>query len=90
MIVFIGFCLIQLAAEILDFLLEEEENVVEVWYLLGWMYKLKGAGFEKNSKFYLESSLKVAKSVQYEDQAVLEHIKKMIEELGECKRHFIY
>ena len=44
---------LQDASEVLELLLDEEDEVVEVWYLLGWLNYLQGADCHTNARYYL-------------------------------------
>lgn len=52
-----------MAADILEMLLDEEDEVVEVWYLLGWLNNLRGDEYKANARFYLNRATEVSTMV---------------------------
>ena len=70
------------AIEVLELLLDEEDEVVETWYLLGWANYLQGEDYYSNARFYLQKGQKVAKQTQCEDEGLVKHIDELLEELG--------
>ncbi|KAK2177144.1 hypothetical protein NP493_616g01012 [Ridgeia piscesae] len=70
------------ASEVLELLLDEEDEVVEVWYLLGWLNYLQGADCHTNARYYLLKAQRVATKVGCEDEAILQHIDELVQELG--------
>jgi len=40
----------QLAVEVLETLLEENDEVVDVWYLIGWANHLLGEDYKENAR----------------------------------------
>eukprot|EP00088_Acartia_fossae_P065902 TRINITY_DN813_c0_g1_i1.p1 TRINITY_DN813_c0_g1~~TRINITY_DN813_c0_g1_i1.p1 ORF type:complete len:377 (-),score=93.86 TRINITY_DN813_c0_g1_i1:195-1325(-) len=74
------------AVKILDSLLEEDDEVVATWYLLGWTNYLRSKNENEylgNARFYLNKALEVNKKASTDDAQMLEHIKTLLEELGE-------
>ena len=71
-----------ISSQVLDGLIEEDEDVVDTWYLLGWLNKLR-ADFERtnatetkddlyegylgNARYYLNKSLKVQHKTPSDD-----------------------
>ena len=54
-------CVVQLAFEVLEGLLREDDEVVGVWYLMGWLHYLtKDAD---SARFYLEQMQTVCKAI---------------------------
>jgi len=72
----------ELASEILELLLDEEDEVVEVWYCLGWLNYMQGSDYQGNARFYLNKASEVAAKTKFDDEEVLKHVKTMLEELG--------
>lgn len=72
----------ELAAEILELLLDEEDQVVEVWYLLGWLNKLQGNDYSANARYYLARASDVSKKTGFDDMEVNKHIQELLDELG--------
>lgn len=71
------------ASEVLDGLVEEDDEVVDVWYLLGWLNYLRGGEFLGNARFYLVKAREVAAKVQFDDEDELRHIEEILKEIGE-------
>ena len=59
--------------EILELLLDEDDTIVETWYLLGWTNYLQGEDYYTNARFYLQKAKKVAKETQCEDEGITKH-----------------
>lgn len=50
----------QEASKVLESLLEEDDEVVEVWYLLGWSNYIRGEEeYKRNAQFYLRKAKEV-------------------------------
>lgn len=47
------------AVTVLEQLVEEDDEVIYVWYMLGWVNYLKGEEYYTNSKFYLRKAEEV-------------------------------
>jgi len=77
-----------LATKVLESLLEEDEEVVSTWYLLGWLNYLRSRSeveYEGNARFYLNKAARVHTVNPTDDQGVLDHIKELLTELGDEK-----
>ncbi|XP_005096442.1 probable assembly chaperone of rpl4 [Aplysia californica] len=70
------------ATEVLETLLDEDDEVPDVWYLLGWANYLHGKEYYSNSRHYLQKAKEVYVKVKYEDAELLGHIDELIQELG--------
>lgn len=70
------------ASSVLEGLVEEDDQVVEVWYLLGWLNYLRKADFEENSRFYLKKCKEVAGKCSTNDDAMMSHVDELLAELG--------
>lgn len=70
------------ASEILEFLLDESDEVVEVWYLLGLLNYLRGSDFKYNARHYLKKGLQLAEKLLFEDVEILDQMKELMAELG--------
>lgn len=70
------------ANTVLDGLVEEDDEVVDVWYLLGWLNYLRGGEFWGNARYYLNQAREVAHKVQFDDADELAHIEELLGELG--------
>lgn len=76
------------ATQILEGLLEEDDECVETWYLLGWLNRLRAIGpeaeegYNSNARFYLKRSKKVNTMNPTGDKEMVQHINEILEELG--------
>ncbi|KAM9308102.1 uncharacterized protein PAF06_012247 [Gastrophryne carolinensis] len=80
---------LELATEILECLLEEDDEVIQVWYLLGWVCYLQAKepeGEEEASKAsartYLRKAKKLYTKLRCDDLPLLEHVEQLLGELG--------
>ncbi|XP_064455312.1 uncharacterized protein LOC135366521 [Ornithodoros turicata] len=71
------------AGDILDGLVEEDDEVVDVWYLLGWLNYLRGEDYRGNARFYLNRAKEVAAKVQFDDEDEIRHIGELLAEIGD-------
>lgn len=55
----------QQATNILDGLVEEDDEVIEVWYILGWMNYIQGDEYKLNAHYYLKKAKKVINFILY-------------------------
>lgn len=81
----------EMATEVLEDLLEEDDEVVEVWYLLGWLFYLQldkqdltnnGVNFRKSAWTYLSKAKKLYVKLRCEDAPMFEHTEQLLAELG--------
>jgi tetratricopeptide (TPR) repeat protein len=72
----------EVAEEILGLLILEDNEVVEVWYLLGWMNYLRGNEFYANAKYHLTKGHELAVKLHCDDDQMIEHMKELLQELG--------
>uniref|UniRef100_A0A1E1X514 Uncharacterized protein n=1 Tax=Amblyomma aureolatum TaxID=187763 RepID=A0A1E1X514_9ACAR len=70
------------ANTVLDGLIEEDDEVVDVWYLLGWLNYLRGGEYKGNARYYLNRARQVAHKVHFDDAQELAHIEELLAELG--------
>ncbi|KAK3873764.1 hypothetical protein Pcinc_021247 [Petrolisthes cinctipes] len=70
------------AIDVLDGLTEEDDEVVDTWYLLGWTYYLQGEDYIDEAKYHLHIAMKVNKESPSDDLQLVEHLQELIEELG--------
>ena len=42
-----------MAGEVLELLLDEDDEVPDVWYMLGWAHYLQGEDYAVNARHYL-------------------------------------
>ncbi|KAF5904354.1 GTPase IMAP family member 8-like, partial [Clarias magur] len=81
----------EMATDVLEGLLEEDDEVVQVWYLLGWLYYLQldksgsaedSETLKKSARIYLTKAKKFYMKMHCEDVPMLEHTELLLEELG--------
>lgn len=78
----------ELAAEILEGLLEEDDEVIQVWYLLGWVCYLQAKepeeeeAFKDSARMYLRKAKKLYVKLKCDDPPLLEHVDQLLSELG--------
>ncbi|XP_076460484.1 uncharacterized protein LOC143293479 [Babylonia areolata] len=72
----------ELSTEVLELLLDEDEDVPDVWYMLGWANYLQGADYAVNARHYLSKATKVYTKVKHKDKDLLKHIEDLLKELG--------
>lgn len=70
------------AAEVLEGLAEEDDEVVDVWYLMGWSNYLQGEEQREAAHYCLHRALQVHGENPCEDVQLVEHLKELMEELG--------
>lgn len=70
------------ANEVLDLLVDEDDEIAIVWYLLGWLNYLKGSDYYGNVKFYLNKAKRVGIKVQCDDIEMMNHIEELLTELS--------
>ncbi|KAG7469994.1 hypothetical protein MATL_G00134940 [Megalops atlanticus] len=76
------------ASEVLEGLLEEDDEVVQVWYLLGWVCYLQAEKpeeaetFKDSARTYLTKAKKLYLKLRCDDLAMLEHVEQLLGELG--------
>ncbi|XP_073533513.1 uncharacterized protein [Phyllobates terribilis] len=81
-------CIVWLATEVLDGLLEEDDEVIQVWYLLGWVCYLqakesdKEEAFKDSARMYLRKAKKLYSKLKCDDSALLEHVGQILGDLG--------
>ncbi|KAK3741305.1 hypothetical protein RRG08_034350 [Elysia crispata] len=72
----------EMATDVLETLLDEDDEVPDVWYLLGWANFLQGSEYYNNSRHYLQKGKEVYLKVKHKDASLLEHIEELLKELG--------
>ncbi|KAL7840327.1 hypothetical protein AOLI_G00256500 [Acnodon oligacanthus] len=80
-----------MATEVLEGLLEEDDEVVQVWYLLGWLFYLQldkpdttedAEDIRKSARTHLTKAKKLYVKLHCEDPPMLEHTEQLLGELG--------
>lgn len=69
----------------LETLLEEDDENVEVWYLIGLAYNHQGDEGRDNARSYLNKAKKVYNKTKCKDEDLLKHIEELLETLGAGK-----
>ncbi|XP_075925375.1 uncharacterized protein LOC116948411 isoform X2 [Petromyzon marinus] len=80
----------ELASDVLEGLLEEDDEVVQVWYLLGWVSYLQAkcappdeaAGQQDSARTCLHKAKKLAAKLGCDDEAMMAHVEEVMAELG--------
>ncbi|XP_017950290.1 probable assembly chaperone of rpl4 isoform X2 [Xenopus tropicalis] len=78
----------ELASEVLEALLEEDDEVVQVWYLLGWVCYLQAKApdedeaFKDSARTYLRKAKKLYHKLKSDDSQLGEHVEQLLSELG--------
>nr|XP_015213705.1 PREDICTED: probable assembly chaperone of rpl4 [Lepisosteus oculatus] len=76
------------ATEVLESLLEEDDEVVQVWYLLGWVCYLQkekteeAEAFKESARTYLTKAKRLHAKLKCDDSQMLEHTEQLLSELG--------
>ena len=75
------------ATQVLEGLLGEDDEVVETWYLLGCLNRIramteKESGYEGNVRFYLGKAWEVHKKNPTDDADMMQHIDEILAEVG--------
>ena len=74
------------AIKSLDALVEEDETNVKNWYLLGWtnfLGRKTEPGYAGKARTYLKKAVQVNKKNPSDDVDLIEHIKSLLDDLGE-------
>jgi len=72
------------AAEILDSLLEEDDEVVATWYMHGWLNFLRNdPDYHGNVRHYLNRAKQVHIMNPTDDEDMVKHIEELLAEVGE-------
>lgn len=74
----------------LEGLLEEDDEVVQVWYLLGWVSYLQAKcappdeamGQQDSARTCLHKAKKLAAKLGCDDEAMMAHVEELMAELG--------
>ena len=67
------------AFDVLERLVREDDEVVEVWYLMGWVYYL--CEEMPAAKDCLENALRVSQNTGCDDEQLVQHINELLAEL---------
>lgn len=70
------------AVEVLEGLLEENNEIVDTWYLLGWTSYLQGGEHMDSAKYYLHQAMKIHNTAGSADVQLIEHVKELTQKLG--------
>ncbi|XP_064387108.1 uncharacterized protein LOC135335514 [Halichondria panicea] len=70
----------QTAFLVLEGLLKDDDEVIAVWYLMGWLHTLtKDAD---SARFYLEQTLTLFSKHESDEEDILKHTQELLDELG--------
>lgn len=69
------------ASEVLDGLIDEDDEVIEVWYLLGWLNYLRGKDYWGNACYYLKKAIKVDDKIKTGDPDQIIHANELLTEM---------
>lgn len=72
----------ELANEVLETLIEENDECVDVWYLIGWANYLLGDDGKDTARSYLNKAKKLYKKTKCDDADLEKHIDELLEALG--------
>ena len=67
-----------MAYHVINTLLAEDDEVVVVWYLAGWMYHLKGEGYADKAARHLLHAKQLASKVNFDDVEILQHVDELL------------
>ncbi|CAG0916401.1 unnamed protein product [Notodromas monacha] len=70
------------AIQILDVLIEEGDEDADAWYLLGYVYYLRGEKFFKKARTYFQKVIELCKKNGESDSDLLENVTQLCEEIG--------
>ncbi|CAL1267266.1 unnamed protein product [Larinioides sclopetarius] len=72
------------ATNILDGLVEEDDEFIEVWYILGWLNYIQGDEYKLNAHYYLKKAKEVSVKLGIDDLDYISHIDELLKELEEA------
>lgn len=70
------------ALDVLEGCLGEDDESVDVWYLLGWSYYQRGEEFRELAQHHLTRAMQVHKTEPCEDTQLVEHLEELLGEIG--------
>ncbi|XP_066959729.1 uncharacterized protein [Macrobrachium rosenbergii] len=70
------------AVDVLEGLAEEDDSVVDTWYLMGWSAYLRGEEHRDNARYLLHRAMEVHKANPSDDVQLVEHLEELLAELG--------
>lgn len=73
------------ASEVLEGLVAEDDEVIEVWYLLGWSHYLHGDVYKNNAVFYFKKAKEVYKKTGVADEDQMAHIDELLAEMADIE-----
>ncbi|GFY74703.1 probable assembly chaperone of rpl4 [Trichonephila inaurata madagascariensis] len=71
------------ATNILDGLVDEDDEVPEVWYILGWMNYMQSDEYKLNAHYYLKKATMVSAKLGMDDLDCISHAHELLKELEE-------
>lgn len=70
------------AIDVAEGLLDENDEVPQVWYLIGWANFSMGEDYKSNARYYLEKCKKLCAKLKYEDEELLKHVDELLSDIG--------
>ncbi|XP_076075406.1 uncharacterized protein LOC143046239 [Mytilus galloprovincialis] len=70
------------AIDVAESLLDENDEVPQVWYLIGWANFSMGEDYKSNARYYLEKCKKLCAKLKYEDEELLKHVDELLSDIG--------
>ncbi|XP_042878957.1 probable assembly chaperone of rpl4 [Penaeus japonicus] len=70
------------AVEVLEGLSEEDDEIVDTWYLLGWLNYLQGEEHKDSARHFFHRAKQVQALAPSEDSQLIEHLEELVQELG--------
>ncbi|XP_068223940.1 uncharacterized protein [Palaemon carinicauda] len=70
------------AIDVLEGLAEEDDSVVDTWYLMGWSAYLRGEEHRDNARYLLHRAMEAHKANPTDDAQLIEHLEELLAELG--------
>ncbi|OWF34891.1 probable assembly chaperone of rpl4 [Mizuhopecten yessoensis] len=70
------------AVDVLEGLLDENDEVPQVWYMIGWANYLQGPDYKENARYYLQQAKQVYDKIKCDDPDLLKHVEELTEEIG--------
>ncbi|XP_069128242.1 uncharacterized protein [Argopecten irradians] len=70
------------AVDVLEGLLDENDEVPQVWYMIGWANYLQGPDYKENARYYLHQTKQVYEKIKCDDPELLKHVDELVQEIG--------
>ena len=73
----------ELASRVIESLLDDDDEVIEVWYLGGWMYHLMGDEHRAESVAHLKRAKELGEKLGCDDVDMMQHVDELLGEIEE-------